>query len=210
MSDQQQPRLKVPSIIFSDKTPTPTRLLKAVDEIGLFHEDEKVSSAKSTSSNNPFDVDFRKALYIKKEAGKSDQIDDVLNTPQILHDQSAPPSAAVLAPQVQRKFLPIAPSISRTEPILKEPKQPKKKKANINTDKDELKARNRAAASRSRNKKKLATAQLHKQVEYLTKQNKILTSENELLKKELAQIKSQIDIAKAPVIITLDQNLIRH
>ena len=50
MSDQ--PRLKVPTLSFIDKTPTPTRLLKAVDEIGL-----QLDSAKSTasSSNNPFD-----------------------------------------------------------------------------------------------------------------------------------------------------------
>jgi len=95
----RQPKLKVPSLSFIDKTPTPTRLLKAVDEIGLFREDEKISSAKSTSSNNPFDEHFRKALNKKDVPEKKDPNDDVLNTPQIFHDiQSAPPSAAVILP----------------------------------------------------------------------------------------------------------------
>lgn len=32
------PRLQVPTISVTDKTPTPTRLLKAADEIGLFQD----------------------------------------------------------------------------------------------------------------------------------------------------------------------------
>ena len=32
------PRLQVPTISVTDKTPTPTKLLKAADEIGLFQD----------------------------------------------------------------------------------------------------------------------------------------------------------------------------
>ena len=32
------PRLQVPTISITDKTPTPTKLLKAADEIGLFQD----------------------------------------------------------------------------------------------------------------------------------------------------------------------------
>lgn len=122
MSDQ--PRLKVPILSFVDKTPTPTRLLKAVDEIGL-----QLDSAKSTasSSNNPFDEHFRKALSSSKKVDdlseseeKKEPVDDMLNTPLILQDiQSAPPSAtviplpdrasAVTSSRTTRKFKPIVP-----------------------------------------------------------------------------------------------------
>lgn len=122
MSDQ--PRLKVPILSFVDKTPTPTRLLKAVDEIGL-----QLDSAKSTasSSNNPFDEHFRKALSSSKKVDdlseseeKKETVDDMLNTPLILQDiQSAPPSAtviplpdrasAVTLSRTTRKFKPIVP-----------------------------------------------------------------------------------------------------
>jgi len=122
MSDQ--PRLKVPILSFVDKTPTPTRLLKAVDEIGL-----QLDSAKSTasSSNNPFDEHFRKALSSSKKVDdlseseeKKETVDDMLNTPLILQDiQSAPPSAnviplpdrtsAVTSTRTTRKFKPIVP-----------------------------------------------------------------------------------------------------
>jgi len=120
MSDQ--PRLKVPILSFVDKTPTPTRLLKAVDEIGL-----QLDSAKSTasSSNNPFDEHFRKALSSSKKVDdlseseeKKEPVDDMLNTPLILQDiQSAPPSATVIplpasamtSSRTTRKFKPIVP-----------------------------------------------------------------------------------------------------
>lgn len=122
MSDQ--PRLKVPILSFVDKTPTPTRLLKAVDEIGL-----QLDSAKSTasSSNNPFDEHFRKALSSSKKVDdlseseeKKETVDDMLNTPLILQDiQSAPPSANVIpltdrattvtSTRTTRKFKPIVP-----------------------------------------------------------------------------------------------------
>ena len=59
-------KLRVPSLNFSDKTPTPTKLLRILDEHGIFREDDQdhilPQSAKSTSSNNPFDEHFRKAL----------------------------------------------------------------------------------------------------------------------------------------------------
>ena len=130
MSGGLQPKLKVPSVNFIDKTPTPTRLLKAVDEIGLFGEDEKISSAKSTSSNNPFDEHFRKALYKSEKTESKETIDDVLNTPQIIHDvQSAPPSAHVILPApssaptkkkplVTKKLQPIAPHIRNPGKLL--------------------------------------------------------------------------------------------
>ena len=62
--------------------------LKAVDEIGL-----QLDSAKSTasSSNNPFDEHFRKALSSNKKVDdlseseeKKETVDDMLNTPLIL------------------------------------------------------------------------------------------------------------------------------
>jgi len=126
MSDQ--PRLKVPTLSFVDKTPTPTRLLKAVDEIGL-----QLDSAKSTasSSNNPFDEHFRKALTSNKKVSNEasatteqtkEPNDEMLNTPLILPDfQSAPPTANVItvpdlattvASKRTSKFKPIVPSTS--------------------------------------------------------------------------------------------------
>jgi len=121
MSDQ--PRLKVPTLSFVDKTPTPTRLLKAVDEIGL-----QLDSAKSTasSSNNPFDEHFRKALTCNKKVSADasttaeqtkEANDEMLNTPLILPEfQSAPPTANVIADVAatvtrtkSRKFKPIVP-----------------------------------------------------------------------------------------------------
>ena len=90
----------MPTITFMDKSPTPTRFLKAVDEIGLFRDDDRMSSAKSTSSNNPFDEHFRNALNKKENIKEQQQSnDEMLNTPQIFHDlQSAPPSAKVIVP----------------------------------------------------------------------------------------------------------------
>ena len=128
MSDQ--PRLSVPTLRFVDKTPTPTRLLKAVDEIGL-----QLDSAKSTASstNNPFDEHFRKALTSSKaiddvsSSVKTDvNQDDMLNTPLILPDiQSAPPTANVIplastattttATTKSTKFKPIVPM---TKPVM--------------------------------------------------------------------------------------------
>ena len=112
MSDQ--PRLKVPTLSFIDKTPTPTRLLKAVDEIGL-----QLDSAKSTasSSNNPFDEHFRKALSSSKKVDETSESektkDEMLNPPLILQDlQSAPPSATVI-PLPDRKSA-VLPSKNRT------------------------------------------------------------------------------------------------
>jgi len=126
MSDQ--PRLKVPTLSFADKTPTPTRLLKAVDEIGL-----QLDSAKSTasSSNNPFDEHFRKALTSNKKVSNEasstteqtrEANDEMLNTPLILPDfQSAPPTANVItlpdleatsASKRTKKFKPIVPMTS--------------------------------------------------------------------------------------------------
>ncbi len=126
-------RLKVPTLASIDKTPTPTRLLRAVTEIGLFqdeehtpHSQQTLNSARSTSSNNPFDEHFRKATASNLKPGSStskssapavDQ--DVLNTPNILHTPSilntpgilpfpnihdlasAPPSASVLVPSIK-------------------------------------------------------------------------------------------------------------
>ena len=88
--------LKTPKCPFEINWP-----LKAVDEIGL-----QLDSAKSTasSSNNPFDEHFRKALSSSKKVDdlseseeKKEPVDDMLNTPLILQDiQSAPPSATVI------------------------------------------------------------------------------------------------------------------
>lgn len=226
-----QPTLKVPAITFSDKTPTPTRLLKAVDAIGLFREDneEKVcSSAISTSSNNPFDVDFRNALIKNDKPADSSPVqevtnsggtsDDVLNTPQIIHE-SAPTTAAIqtsktndfkkIAPvpsKVPLKLLKTIQSTTHKTAVKIKVRKPRRK-----TDKEELKERNRAAASRSRQKKKLLTDCLHKKIEVLTTQNKQLMSENTALKKELEALKNQMDLNKRqqPLLITLDQNFIQ-
>lgn len=112
-SRKEQPsisKLRVPILSFADKTPTPTKLLKAVDELGIFRDDIDPQSARSTSSNNPFDETFRKALTSntdkandKSSSGNSNS-DELLNTPQImtfpsLQDiQSAPSSARILPP----------------------------------------------------------------------------------------------------------------
>jgi hypothetical protein len=121
-------RLKVPSSLsFMDKTPTPTRLLRAVDEIGLFRDDEKLlCSAKSTCSNNPFDETFRKALSSQDVATTStckaaNKDDDMLNTPQIIsfHDLfSAPPSANVILPTPVHQPLPPPQHVSSLRPIV--------------------------------------------------------------------------------------------
>ena len=113
-SKKDQPsisKLRVPSLNFSDKTPTPTKLLRILDEHGIFRDDQDhltdhlPQSAKSTSSNNPFDEHFRKALTSSstekssKDEGHHPTNDDMLNTPQImtLQDiQSAPSSAKVI------------------------------------------------------------------------------------------------------------------
>merc|ERR1712223_1476234 len=109
-------KLRVPSLNFSDKTPTPTKLLRILDEHGIFRDDQDhdqiPQSAKSTSSNNPFDEHFRKALTSNTtERPSSSNVDegqhhpdpttndDMLNTPQImtLQDiQPAPSSAKVI------------------------------------------------------------------------------------------------------------------
>lgn len=107
-SRKEQPnisKLRVPTALsFMDKTPTPTKLLKAVDELGLFRDDvENPQSARSTSSNNPFDEAFRlKTSNNEKKNEKPNSSDEMLNTPQImtfpsLQDiQSAPSSARVI------------------------------------------------------------------------------------------------------------------
>ena len=94
-------KLRVPSLNFSDKTPTPTKLLRILDEHGIFRDDQDhdqiPQSAKSTSSNNPFDEHFRKALTSNTtERPSSSNVDegqhhpdpttndDMLNTPQIM------------------------------------------------------------------------------------------------------------------------------
>ncbi len=200
-------KLKVPSITFSDKTPTPTRLLKAVDAIGLFRESVDASSAKSTSSNNPFDETFRKALdnNVDLASEQDNNHDDVLNTPQIINDTPNPSA-------FPKKLKPIAP-IGSQGLQLRLPENSKEvakkgsngqivsKKRKCAIDKDDLKARNRAAAIRSRQKKKQMTESLHKQIDVLSKRNQSLVKENELLKAELAQLKQQLHCNKAPVII---------
>ena len=122
-------RLKVPLLSFTDKTPTPTRLLKAVDAIGLFGEDEKSSAVSTASSNNPFDETFRKALKTNTSTSKNEeQSDDVLNTPQILsfpsfHEQySAPPSASVI-PCGSKQAIAIAPKDTKRPIIVSKSEQ---------------------------------------------------------------------------------------
>ena len=77
------PRLNVPKIlVINDKTPTPTKLLQAVDEIGLFqdededeeHRQKKVDMLKDRLVGNPFDEHFRKATQMQKGiTGGNDQ-----------------------------------------------------------------------------------------------------------------------------------------
>lgn len=124
-------RLKVPTFSFLDKTPTPTRLLRAVDEIGLFREDEPASAKSTSSSNNPFDEHFRKALQDGPGSNKAAE-DNMLHTPQILAFpsisdlHSAPPSASVVFPSPvpipvpkKTKLKPIAPVSERlVKPVL--------------------------------------------------------------------------------------------
>ena len=124
-------KLRVPILSFADKTPTPTKLLKAVDELGIFRDDIDPQSARSTSSNNPFDETFRKALTSNTDktndksctVSGSSNSDELLNTPQImtfpsLQDiQSAPSSARILPPMTNPSVITplrnIAPKITQ-------------------------------------------------------------------------------------------------
>ena len=76
MSAGNGPRLSVPNILeITDKTPTPTKLLQAVDEIGLFqdededeeHRQKNVELLKDRLVGNPFDEHFRKATQMQKD-----------------------------------------------------------------------------------------------------------------------------------------------
>ena len=199
-------RLKVPLLSFPDKTPTPTRLLKAVDAIGLFREAEKSSAVSTASSNNPFDETFRKALKDNTSQKNKDQSDDVLNTPQILsfpsfHEQySAPPSASVI-PCGSKQVIAIAPKGAKRTIIVSKSEQnrpklqvPVIKVKSIPEPSDfGLKERNKAAAKRSRLKKKIATSNMQKTIEQLTRANKDLVSENDLLKKEVLALRTELD-----------------
>ena len=197
-------RLKVPLLSFTDKTPTPTRLLKAVDAIGLFSPHEKSSAVSTASSNNPFDETFRKAL---KESGSKksvDQGDDVLNTPQILsfpsfHEQySAPPSASVI-PCGSKQVIAIAPKGTKRTIIVSAQNQPKLQvpviKVNAKTESSsfDLKERNKAAAKRSRLKKKTQTSNMQKTIEQLKRVNRDLVNENDLLKKEVLALRAELN-----------------
>ena len=63
-----------------DKTPTPTKLLQSIEEIGLFVDDDDidvgvakdrqktVDALKDRLVENPFDEHFRKATQMQKEA----------------------------------------------------------------------------------------------------------------------------------------------
>jgi hypothetical protein len=84
MSSNVGPRLNVPKIlVINDKTPTPTKLLQAVDEIGLFQDEDedeehrlkKVDMLKDRLVGNPFDEHFRKAAQMQKgiSGGGNDQ-----------------------------------------------------------------------------------------------------------------------------------------
>ena len=83
MSTIVGPRLNVPKIlVINDKTPTPTKLLQAVDEIGLFQDEDdddehrlkKVDMLKDRLAGNPFDEHFRKATQMQKGiSGGNDQ-----------------------------------------------------------------------------------------------------------------------------------------
>jgi len=218
-------RLKVPSLSFTDKTSTPrvTPLLKAVDAIGLFREDEKLSAVSTSSSNNPFDETFRKAL--KENASSNPDvdhaIDDVLNTPQIINfSPSAPPSANVLCNKTsrdqQRKLVILPKSEVETNQqqvsnsSVKRDDLEKCARARRRRRQDalpqsksatsiDIKERNKAAAKRSRLKKKLAATNMQKTIQQLIRANKALAQENANLKKEVSALKAE-----------LDQNLVSH
>ncbi len=67
-------------LVMLDKTPTPTKLLQSIEEIGLFVDDDdidvsnakdrqkKVDALKDRLVENPFDEHFRKATQMQKEA----------------------------------------------------------------------------------------------------------------------------------------------
>jgi len=201
-------RLKVPTLSFTS-TPTPTKLLKAVDAIGLF-QDEKLSAVSTSSSNNPFDETFRKAL---KESCPSNQnadpsIDDVLNTPQIINfTPSAPPSASVVScsskPSIDFRKLVILPKsdqstsnkvVKADHQVCARPKGRKRRgKGAAQPTQSDIKERNKAAAKRSRLKKKIAASTMQKTIEQLTRANKELVQENGQLKKELSALKAELD-----------------
>lgn len=59
-----------------DKTPTPTKLLQSIEEIGLFVDDDDIDADRQKSVDalkdrlveNPFDEHFRKATQMQKES----------------------------------------------------------------------------------------------------------------------------------------------
>jgi len=215
-------RLKVPSLSFIDKTPTPrvTPLLKAVDAIGLFREDEKLSAVSTSSSNNPFDETFRKALKENSSSNQVDHaVDDVLNTPQIISfPPSAPPSANVLcysnktsivARDQQRKLVILPKSDTDTSQqvsissvkrddleVLARRKRRRRQDAlpqSKSAASIDIKERNKAAAKRSRLKKKNAAMNMQKTIQQLIRANKELVQENTMLKKEVSALRVELD-----------------
>lgn len=214
------PRLTVPIILTSDKTPTPTRLLRAVDEIGLFQHDEEttaemVESAKSNVSNNPFDVHFRKATLLQtNNAVLPDNNEEFLNTPQILlGDLSAPPSASIFPSQkvsdnkiTYRTIAPnnvvcfshdAAPNAAAHLLAGETKLKSKRKKTLFDPEEEqrwELLERNRAAAKRSRAKRKEQGVRMKTEQNRLANLNKSLTCENERLRDEVARLKGLLEL----------------
>ena len=131
-------KLRVPTLSFADKTPTPTKLVSTLDELGIFRDDIDPQSARSTSSNNPFDETFRKALTSNTDkrndkSSSGGNSEELLNTPQImtfpsLQDiHSAPSSARIIPPlsltnpSVITPLRNIAPKIVQDNPKVDKP-----------------------------------------------------------------------------------------
>lgn len=133
---QPGPRLTVPKVlVLTDKTPTPTKLLQAVDEIGLFQDEDdddldrkkKVFELKDRlSGQNPFDEHFRKATLKQKdgifaEANSSKKDDEVLNTPQIITSEYPTPAvlltSEIFTSKTQRSTSLVTPTRPANRPI---------------------------------------------------------------------------------------------
>ncbi|XP_040573569.1 uncharacterized protein Atf-2 [Lepeophtheirus salmonis] len=171
-------------------TPTPTKLLEAVDEAGVFQD----------LSESPFDRDFRKATKNEEE---------VLNTPQILPPTPIEKTSRVTP--VKTGLKPIAPKDSNAQLILKLPtgpsfflsnlpfalQDPLKPESNPHlptklSRAEDVRERNRFAAIRSRERKR-------KKIEYeLDKSKKLqqfntsLVQENESLKRKLQELETAL------------------
>lgn len=182
----------------NDETPTPTRLIRNCEEVGLFQDLQNV---------NPFDEVFKKAIEnpsINLQV-PTNSSDDTLHTPQIYPNLEESSSAtnnsnktkSNSVKNIQGSITPIP--ISR----LKEPD-----KCNNKRDLEHIafkREANKAAQFRSRKKKKKEFEEMRIEVLQLRKENKQLIQINQNLQEIINSLKSKHK--DKPNIEVTDKNL---